>query len=61
MAGVETTRGTVVVRRGADRGQFGFLEATDDPAVFSALFSAAEEWLAAEGARRIRGPCTPLL
>lgn len=41
---------------GADRGQFGFLDATDDPAVFSALFGAAEEWLAAEGAARIRGP-----
>ncbi len=41
---------------GADRGQFGFLEATDDPAVFSALFHAAEAWSAAEGAHRIRGP-----
>ena len=47
-----------LVRRhhGADRGQFGFLDAIDDPEVFSALFGAAEDWLVAEGARRIRGP-----
>lgn len=47
-----------LVRRhhGADRGQFGFLDAIDDPAVFSALFRTAEDWLVAEGARRIRGP-----
>ncbi|GMR12935.1 MAG: protein YghO [Gemmatimonadota bacterium] len=41
---------------GADRGQFGFLDATDDRSVFAALFNAAEEWLLAEGAHRIRGP-----
>lgn len=41
---------------GADRGQFGFLDAIDDSGVFSALFRTAEEWLAAAGARRIRGP-----
>ncbi len=41
---------------GADHGQFGFLDAIDDPAVFSSLFRTAEEWLAAAGARRIRGP-----
>lgn len=41
---------------GADTGQFGFLEADDDPAVFAALLGAAERWLAARGARRVTGP-----
>jgi len=37
-------------------GQFGFIEAPDDPAVFAALAGAAEEWLRARGAKRIQGP-----
>ncbi len=37
-------------------GQFGFLEAPDDPAVFAALFEAAEAWLKARGMKRVRGP-----
>ncbi len=37
-------------------GQFGFLEAEDDPAVFEALFKAAGDWLKARGSRRIQGP-----
>jgi len=41
---------------GEDTGQFGFLEAEDDPGIFAALFGAAEQWLAAQGARRITGP-----
>jgi hypothetical protein len=37
-------------------GQFGFLEAQDDPEVFAALFQAAEGWLRARGMRRATGP-----
>lgn len=37
-------------------GYFGMLEADDDPAVFSALFAAAEDWLRSEGMQCIRGP-----
>jgi hypothetical protein len=37
-------------------GQFGFLEAPDDPAVFAALFAAAEGWLRSRGMKRARGP-----
>ena len=43
-------------RHGPDTGQFGFLEAEDDPAVFAALLGAAERWLAEQGTRRITGP-----
>ncbi len=37
-------------------GQFGFLEAPDDPAVFAALFKAATDWLRARGMKRVQGP-----
>ncbi|MEJ2530483.1 MAG: hypothetical protein P8Y92_01675 [Halioglobus sp.] len=37
-------------------GYFGMLEAEDDPAVFAALFAAAEDWLRGEGMQRVRGP-----
>jgi hypothetical protein len=37
-------------------GQFGFLEAQNDPEIFAALFSAAENWLRQKGMRRLRGP-----
>ncbi|WP_374331917.1 dATP pyrophosphohydrolase [Aestuariivirga sp.] len=37
-------------------GQFGFLEAEDDPAVFEALFAAAAGWLRQRGATTIQGP-----
>jgi hypothetical protein len=40
-------------------GHFGFLEAIDDPAVFAALLAAAEEWLRAQGMRRVIGPFNP--
>ena len=37
-------------------GYFGMLEAIEDPAVFAALFGAAEAWLRAEGMERVCGP-----
>ena len=37
-------------------GQFGFLEATNEPEVFAALFNAAEGWLKSRGMKRVRGP-----
>ncbi|HEY5363796.1 MAG TPA: dATP pyrophosphohydrolase, partial [Aestuariivirga sp.] len=37
-------------------GQFGFLEAVDDPEVFAALFKAADDWLRAKGMKRVLGP-----
>ncbi len=37
-------------------GQFGFLEADDDPAIFAALFEAAESWLRHRGMKRVLGP-----
>lgn len=39
-----------------DTGYFGMLEADDDPAVFAALFGAAEDWLRSEGMKQVRGP-----
>ena len=37
-------------------GQFGLLAAEDDPAIFHALISTAEDWLRARGMKRIQGP-----
>ena len=37
-------------------GHFGFIEGIDDPAVFKALFAAAENWLRDHGMVRARGP-----
>ncbi len=37
-------------------GHFGFIEAVDDAEVFAALLRAAEDWLRAEGMRRVIGP-----
>jgi hypothetical protein len=37
-------------------GHFGFIEGTDDPAVFKALLGTAEAWLRSEGMRRCVGP-----
>jgi len=37
-------------------GQFGFLEAENDPAVFAALFEAAADWLRQRGAKAMQGP-----
>ncbi|WP_366555612.1 dATP pyrophosphohydrolase [Aquibaculum sediminis] len=39
-----------------EAGTFGFLEAIDHPEAFSALFSAAEDWLRSKGLRRAFGP-----
>ncbi len=45
------------IERYADAtGHFGVLEAIDDPAVFAALLAAAEEWLRAQGMKRVVGP-----
>lgn len=43
-------------RMEAGTGAFGMLTAVDDAAVFASLLAAAERWLRARGARRIRGP-----
>lgn len=43
-------------RYGDGVGQFGFLEAENDPAVFAALFEAASAWLKQRGAATIQGP-----
>lgn len=37
-------------------GQFGFLEAQNDPEIFAALFKTAEDWLRTKGMKRILGP-----
>ncbi len=37
-------------------GFFGLIEAPDDPAVFTALFQAAEDWLRGKGMKRVLGP-----
>jgi GNAT superfamily N-acetyltransferase len=37
-------------------GFFGFFESIDDPAVASALLTAAEQWVAERGMKQIRGP-----
>jgi hypothetical protein len=40
----------------AATGFFGMIEAVDDPAVFAALFGAAEQWLRSKGMQRVLGP-----
>ncbi|MEO0399033.1 MAG: hypothetical protein AAF224_06360 [Pseudomonadota bacterium] len=37
-------------------GHFGFIDGVDDPAVFDTLLTTAEEWLRAQGMKRIVGP-----
>ncbi len=37
-------------------GQFGFLEAQNDPNIFAALFKTAEDWLRAQGMKKALGP-----
>ena len=39
-----------------DTGHFGCIVAEDDPAIFEALFKAAEAWLRAKGMKRVTGP-----
>jgi hypothetical protein len=43
-------------RYGDGVGQFGFLEAEDDPAVFAALIDHAAQWLKARGMTAMQGP-----
>ncbi len=43
-------------RHGATTGHWGFIDAVDDPAVFAALFQAAEAWLKSKGMDRMVGP-----
>ena len=42
--------------QGGKDGQFGFIEAEDDPEVFEALLGTAEEWVAERGRERLLGP-----
>ncbi len=42
--------------QGGSDAQFGFIDAVDDPEVFQALFSAAEEWARSKGRKRMIGP-----
>jgi hypothetical protein len=37
-------------------GNFGMLVSTDEPAVFAALLSTAEQWLIEKGLKRVTGP-----
>ena len=41
---------------GPRAGHFGLIAAEDDPAVFAALFAAAEAWLISRGCARAQGP-----
>jgi hypothetical protein len=43
-------------RYGNHTGFFGLIEAPEDPAVFSALFETAENWLREKGMRTVIGP-----
>jgi hypothetical protein len=45
-----------LARHGDATGQFGFLEAPDDPNIFAALFEAAAGWLSERGMERMEGP-----
>jgi hypothetical protein len=47
-----------VERYGERVGHFGCLDAEDDPAIFAALFAAAETWLREKGMGRVTGPFT---
>jgi GNAT superfamily N-acetyltransferase len=42
--------------QGGSDGQFGFIEAEDDPAIFEALLGAAEAWVRERGRERLVGP-----
>jgi GNAT superfamily N-acetyltransferase len=42
--------------QGGSDGQFGFIEAEDDPEVFQALLGAAEYWVRDRGRHRLLGP-----
>jgi GNAT superfamily N-acetyltransferase len=42
--------------QGGNDGQFGFIDAEDDPEVFAALLDAAESWVREHGRERLLGP-----
>jgi GNAT superfamily N-acetyltransferase len=42
--------------QGGNDGQFGFIEAEDDPEVFAALLDAVESWVRERGRERLLGP-----
>ncbi len=42
--------------QGGSDGQFGFIEAEDDPETWVALFGAAEAWISERGRERLLGP-----
>jgi GNAT superfamily N-acetyltransferase len=42
--------------QGGRDGQFGFIEAEDDPEVFEALLGTAEDWVGQRGRERLIGP-----
>jgi GNAT superfamily N-acetyltransferase len=42
--------------QGGSDGQFGFIEAEDDPAVFDALLETVESWVHSRGRERLIGP-----
>jgi GNAT superfamily N-acetyltransferase len=42
--------------QGGSDGQFGFIDAEDDPAIFEALLGAAEGWVRERGRDRLVGP-----
>jgi GNAT superfamily N-acetyltransferase len=42
--------------QGGSDGQFGFIEAEDDPEIFAALLGAAEDWVHGHGRERLVGP-----
>jgi GNAT superfamily N-acetyltransferase len=42
--------------QGGNDGQFGFIEAEDDPELFSALLTTAEDWVRERGRERLIGP-----
>ncbi|MGA0038458.1 MAG: N-acetyltransferase [Pirellulales bacterium] len=50
-----------VERYGENRGFFGFFECDDDLPAAEALFTAARDWLDAQGMSTVRGPTNPTL
>ncbi len=48
--------GAYLERYADSTGHFGCIVAEDDPAIFAALFAAAENWLRGKGMKRITGP-----
>lgn len=45
-----------VERYGSQTGSFGLLESEEDAQIFGALLNTAEEWLCAQGIRKVEGP-----